>query len=91
MESSGTPDRLPQGGPQPICWRADYSSEGEAAVWVCGYRISGSAFEALQHMRAGAQEVKFQKGLYLVVVQWKNVSQTGVTALVSALQKRLPD
>ncbi len=91
MESSGPPARLPQGGPQPICCKAEYASEGEATVWVCGYRVSGSAFEALQHMQAGAQEVKFQKGLYMVVAQWKNVSQTGITALITAIQKRLPD
>ena len=60
-------------------------------MWVCGYRVSGTAFEAVQRMPPAANEVKFQKGLYLVVVQWNNVTQTSITALVGAIQKSLPD
>jgi len=45
-------------------------------------------------MTAAAHEVKFQKGLYLVVVQWNvqsdTTSQAAITALVGALEKTLP-
>lgn len=90
MEASGAPDRLPTGSPAPVCWRADYVSEGEATVWACGYRASGSAFEAVQRMRPAASEVRFQKGRYLIVVQWKNVTQASITVLVGAIQRTLP-
>ena len=88
---SGSPERLPPAETPPVCWKADYASEGTATVWVCGYRVPGSAFEAVQRMQSAAHEVKFQKGLYLVVVQWNNVSQAGITALVGAVQRALPD
>lgn len=42
-------------------------------------------------MQSAAREVKFQKGVYLTVVQWSNVSQAGITALVGAIQRSLPD
>jgi len=90
MEASAPPEHVPKGGTPPMCWRADYTSEGEATVWACGYRVSGSAFDAWQRMNSAANEVKFQKGQYLVIVQWNNVSQTSITALVSALQRSLP-
>lgn len=91
MEASGAPEGLPTGGTPPVCWRADYKNEGDATVWVCGYRVSGTAFEAAQRMRAAAREVKFQKGLYLIVVQWNNVSQASITTLVGAVQRSIPD
>lgn len=91
MEASGLPERLPPSRTPPVCWKADYAGEGAATVWVCGYRVSGSAFEAAQRMQSAAREVKFQKGVYLVVAQWNNVSQAGITALVGAIQRSLPD
>jgi hypothetical protein len=74
----------------PVCWKADYKGEGDVSVWVCGYRATASAFDAAQRMPDAAGEVKFQKGLYLVVVRWKDVSQAAITALVSAIQRALP-
>ncbi len=44
----------------PQCWKAQYQGEGTAEVWVCGYRASGSAFDAVQRTPAAAQAVKFQ-------------------------------
>jgi hypothetical protein len=90
MEVTTPPARLPRQATPPVCWRADYASEGEATVWACGYRVSGSAFDAWQRMDSAANEVKFQKGRYLVIVQWNNVSHSGITALVGALQRSLP-
>ena len=97
IETSGPPARLPQpaqGETPPVCWRADYSGPGDATVWVCGYRAPASAFDAVQRMPPAAHEVKFQKGLYLAVVEWNvqsdTVSQTAITALVGALEKTLP-
>jgi hypothetical protein len=88
---SGSPERLPQTGPPPVCWKADYAGDGNASVWVCGYRSSGTAFETAQHMPSAAQQVNFQKGLYLVIVHWNNVSQTAITTLIRAIQRSLPD
>lgn len=89
MDTAPAPERLPAATPPPVCWRADYTSEGEATVWACGYRASASAFEALQRMQPAANEVKFQKGRYLVVVQWKGASQANMTILITALQKAI--
>ena len=91
MDISSLPDRLPAGQEKPLCWRADYSGQGDVTVWVCGYRVSGNAFEALQQMRSAANEVKLQKGAYLLVAHWSNTSQAGITALVTAIQKSLPN
>jgi hypothetical protein len=88
---SGSPERLPQNGTPPICWKADYAGEGDATVWACGYRVSATAFEAAQRMPPAAQQVNFQKGKYLVIVRWSGVSQTAITTLVRAIQRSLPD
>lgn len=90
MEQSSAPDRLPQSQTPPVCWKADYAGEGDVSVWACDYRAEAGAFDAAQRMPAGANEVKFQKGQYLVVVRWNNVSHGGITALVSSLQRTLP-
>jgi hypothetical protein len=91
MMETGSPERLPQVGAPPICWRADYAGDGDATVWICGYRVSATAFEAAQRMPPAAQQVNFQKGLYLVIVHWNNVSQTSITTLIRAIQRGLPD
>ena len=90
LQLSAAPAGLPATATPPVCWKTDYKGEGEVLVWVCGYRASASAFDASQRMPSAAGEVQFQKGLYLVVVQWKNVSQAAITALVSAIQRALP-
>jgi hypothetical protein len=91
MEAGGSPQRLPEGSSKPVCWRAEYAGEGPVTVWACGYQASASAFEASQKMASAAQEVRFQKGRYLIVVDWKNVSQEGITTLIRAIQRSLPD
>lgn len=91
MEAGGAPERLPQSSPAPACWRAEYAGEGPVTVWACGYGTSESAFEAVQKMMPAAQEVKFHKGRYLIVADWQNVSQEGITTLVRAIQRSLPD
>jgi hypothetical protein len=91
MDISQPPIGLPSlGGTPPVCWKADYKAEDMAEIWVCGYRASGSAFEAAQKMQSGAHAVKIQKGRYLVAARWGNVSQAGITALLTAIQKQLP-
>lgn len=98
MDVSAPPPRLPQSATPPVCWKADYISvnsdsaaeHGSATVWVCGYRASASAFDAVQRMASAPSEVRFQKGLYLVVVAWSQVSQAGITTLVSAIERALP-
>jgi hypothetical protein len=82
---AGTP---PDGAPE--CWKAEYSGQGSAQVWICGYKASTSAFDAVQRARAEAQTVKFQKGSYLVLVKWNNVPKASLTALVRAIQKAVP-
>ena len=91
MDPSQPPATLPRTGAAPLCWTADYASGGSATVQVCGYRSKEIAFEALQQLPPAANQVQFQKGVYLVIAQWNNVSQAGITALVTALQKTLPD
>lgn len=63
---------------------------GNATVWICGYRVSASAFDAAQRMTPAPSEVRFQKGVYLVTVAWSQVSQAGITTLVSAIGRALP-
>lgn len=93
MDVSTPPARLPQSATPPACWKADYTSaadRGNATVWVCGYRASASALDAAQRMPPAPSEVRFQKGLYFVVVDWSQVSQAGITTLVSAIERTLP-
>jgi hypothetical protein len=82
------PPGLPD-GPAPQCWKADYAGPGKVEAWVCGYRASGSAFNAEQRARAEADTVKFQEGNYLIVVNWHGGSRAEVTALIRGLQKTL--
>src|SRR5579862_3438770 len=91
MQTSAAPAGLAASARPPVCWKADYKGDGAATVWVCGYRSSGSALDAVQRMASAPDEVKFQKGQYLVAVQWSSASQAAITALVGAVQKRLPD
>jgi hypothetical protein len=91
MEAGGAPERLPQGSPAPVCWHAEYAGEGPVTVWACGYPAEETAFEAVQKMTPAAEEVKFHKGRYLIVVEWKNVSQEGITTLIRAIQRSFPD
>jgi hypothetical protein len=85
---SSPPTGLPD-GPVPQCWKADYAGPGSAEVWACGYRVSGSAFNAEQRARAEADTVKFQEGNYLIIVNWHGGSRAEVTALIRGLQKAL--
>ena len=86
---SEPPAGLPQLGTPPVCWKADYTGESGATVLVCGYRAS--AFEAEQRMPFSANQVKFHKGVYLVLVRWDNASRAAVTALVGAIERSLPE
>ena len=100
MDVSAPPARLPQSGTPPVCWKADYTSaadpgnatvvSGSATVLICGYRVSASAFDAAQRMVPAPSEVRFQKGVYFVVVAWSQISQAGITTLVSAIERALP-
>lgn len=92
-DPSPPPPGLPD-GPAPQCWKADYAGPGVPAIsgaqaWVCGYRQSGSAFNAEQRARAEADTVKFQEGSYLIVVNWRGGSRAEITALIRGLQKAL--
>jgi hypothetical protein len=91
MEASGAPARLPKSSTAPACWRAEYAGDGAVTVWACEYGTQTSAFEAVQKMTPAAEEVKFHKGRYLIVVDWKNVSQENITTLVRAIQRSLPE
>lgn len=85
---SPVPPGVPAVNP-PQCWKAQYDGVGTAEIWVCGYRESGSAFDAVQRTPAAAQAVKFQEGNYLVLVKWNGVPKADLTALIRAIQKTL--
>ena len=87
-DAAAPPTGLPTGS-TPECWKADYASTGAARIWVCGYRVSGSAFDAVQRARAEADTVKFQEGNYLVIAKWTGVARADITALIRAVQKAL--
>ncbi len=92
MESSPAPARLPAASPPPPCWKASYGNEGgSASVWVCGYTSQSGAFDALQRMNPGPDEVRIQKGRYLVVTQWTAVPRAQVTVLMTAIERALPE
>jgi hypothetical protein len=87
-EPAPPPPGLPD-GPAPQCWKAEYAGPGSAQAWVCGYNMSGSAFNAEQRAHAEANTVKFQEGDYLVIAKWNGGSRAEVTALFRAIQKTL--
>jgi hypothetical protein len=88
-EASAPPPGLPDPA-APVCWKAEYAGTGSSAeVWACGYRGSGSAFDAEQRARAEANTVKFQEGNYLVIAKWNGGSRAEVTALIRGVQRSL--
>ena len=88
LDKSGLPAGLAAAG-APTCWKAAYAGSGSADVWVCWYRESANAFEAVQRVAAAAQTVKFQEGQYFVMVKWNGAQKTDLTALVRGIQKAL--
>ena len=92
FDKSALPSAVPAGG-LPQCWKADYAGPGgpvsTAEVWICWYKASANAFEAVQRTSAEAQAVKFQVEHYFVLVKWNNVPKASLTALVRAIQKVL--
>lgn len=58
-------------------------------VWICRYRESGSAFDAVQRTVAQAQTVKFQEGQYFVLLRWNSTDKASLTALIRAIEKAL--
>jgi hypothetical protein len=77
------------GDGSPECWKARYTAEGPADLWICWYRAPANAFEAVQRVRAEAQTVKFQEGRYFILVKWNNVPKASLTALVRGIEKAL--
>jgi len=88
FDKSAPPPEIPADG-APACWKAAYTGEGTADVWICGYKARANAFEATQRVRAEAQTVKFQEDRYFILVKWNNVPRASLTALVRALEKAL--
>jgi hypothetical protein len=88
LDKAAPPAEIPLDG-APECWKGAYTGQGDAEVWICGYKASGSAFDAIQRVRAEAQAVKFQEGRYFVLVKWNNVPKASLTALVRAIEKAL--
>jgi hypothetical protein len=87
-QPSSPPAGLPEGS-RPTCWEAGYTGPGVARVWVCGYRNSGGAFDAVQRARAEANTVKFQEGNFLVIATWNGGTRADVTALIRSIQRTL--
>jgi hypothetical protein len=90
LNKSALPSGVPPDG-EPACWKAGYAGPGpgSADVWICWYKATGNAFEAMQRARAEAQAVKFQDEHYFILVKWNNVPKASLTVLVRALQKAL--
>jgi hypothetical protein len=88
LEKAALPVGVPANG-APECWKANYSGAGAVNVWICWYRESGSAFDAVQRTVAQAQTVKFQEGQYFVLLRWNNTDKASLTALIRAIEKAL--
>jgi hypothetical protein len=88
LNKSALPSGVPADG-APDCWKANYSGSGDVQAWVCWYKVTGNAFDAVQRARAEAQTVKFQEEHYLVLLKWNNVTKTNLETLVRAIQKAL--
>jgi hypothetical protein len=88
LNKSTLPSGVPADG-APDCWKAHYSGSGDAQAWICWYKVTGNAFDAVQRARAEAQTVKFQEEHYLVLLKWNNVTKTNLETLVRAIQKAL--
>lgn len=71
------------------CWQAIYSGPGVAQIWLCRFSATSSAFDAWQRVRADSQTVKFQEGVYLVLVKGRNTSTRDLNALMRATQTAL--
>jgi hypothetical protein len=54
LDRAAAPGGIPPGG-SPACWKAEYAGRGSAEVWICAYKASTSAFDAVQRgaTRAG--------------------------------------
>jgi hypothetical protein len=89
-DRAALPAAIPAGG-APQCWKASYAGPGAAELWICGYKASTGAFNAVQRAHAEAQTVKFQEGSYLVLVKWSAVPKADLEALVRAVQKTMQD
>jgi hypothetical protein len=83
------PAALPATATPPKCWLAIYGGPGTAEVRLCGYATPGPAFDAGQRYPTAANTVKFQIENWFVLVNWKDSSQTDITALVRSLQRTL--
>ena len=83
-----SPAGLPSGA-KAECWKAVYTSQGEADIWACGYASETAAFEAVQKGRAEADTVKFQIQQWFVTVKWRGVTRDQITALVRAVQRSM--
>jgi hypothetical protein len=88
FDKAAAPPEIPADG-SPACWKGAYAGTGSAEVWICGYKVSGNAFDAVQRVRAEAQAVKFQQGRYFVLVKWNNAPKASLAALVRAIEKAL--
>jgi hypothetical protein len=83
------PPEIPKSGTPPVCWKADYTGQGTAEIFVCRYGVAATAFDAVQRVPAEAQTVKFQVDAWFVLVKWNGAEKTDVTALIRAVQKAL--
>lgn len=88
LNKAALPSGVPSDG-SPECWKAQYTGTGAAEAWICWYKSTANAFEAVQRAHAEAQAVKFQEEHYFVLVKWNNAPKANLTALIRAIQKAL--
>jgi hypothetical protein len=72
-------------------FEAGYEGAGKLTVDLYETKISGTAFEMVQHWRAAPETVFFDKGRYFVLVKWEQADRKALTALVRGLQKELEE
>jgi hypothetical protein len=82
-------DQQVSAGGSADCWQAVYAGLGAAQIWLCRFGTSSASFDAWQRVRADSQTVKFQEGVYLVLVKWSNTSTADLNALMRATQSAL--
>ena len=72
-------------------FEAGYQGAGKLTVDLYETKVSGTAFEMVQHWRASADTVCFDKGRYFVLVKWEQADRQALTAFVRGLQKELEE
>ena len=83
-------DSIPPSQPKvERAFEAVYQGRGHVTVDLYETKSPGVAFEMTQHWREAADSVFFDKGVYFVVVSWRETDRQALKAFIRELQREL--